>query len=36
MDVATYAYEPWDINSQWDVDACDTKLVFEYGYYYDP
>eukprot|EP00347_Sterkiella_histriomuscorum_P017499 403349118 len=36
MNVASAFYEPWDPNSQADIDAVTTRLTWEYAYYYDP
>ena len=36
MDVATAYYEPWDPLNPDDVEAVNTRIIFEYAFYYDP
>lgn len=36
MCIASAYYEPWDPNSPDDIQAVDTKVTFEYGFYADP
>ena len=36
MDVATAYYEPWDPMSPDDIEAVNTRIIWEYAFYYDP
>lgn len=36
MCISTFGYEPYDPNNPDDIEAVDTKLALEYGFYADP